>query len=60
MTEFDQWLYEFKRVYRAEGTIPTLTYSTLRVLLDMWHESIIPPDAVRIVKTKEAERASHP
>lgn len=56
MNEFEQWIYEFKRVY---GGSPSLTYSTLRVLLDMWHEGIIPPDAVRIVKTKEAERG-HP
>ena len=50
MTEFEQWIYEFKRLYRGAGGDVELTYRTLRYLLDQWHEDQTPQWAVEHVR----------
>jgi hypothetical protein len=62
--EFEQWLFEFKRLYRGYGGAPELTYRTLRHLLELWNKGQTPQwaaDQVRLlVQREEAEHASHP
>jgi len=50
VTEFEQWVYEFKRLYRGNGGDVELTYRTLRYLLDLWHEDQSPQQAVDQVR----------
>lgn len=62
MIEFEQWLFEFKRVYRADRGTPSLPYETLRYLLDAWHAGFTPSEGVALAKEhlrKEAERGRH-
>lgn len=50
--EFEQWLYEFKRHY---GCHPSLTYPTLKHLLELWNEDVRPMDAVAKVRELVSE-----
>ena len=64
MMEFEQWLYEFKRLYRGTSGDVTLPYRTLRYLLERWNEGDDPKTAVekaRLIVASEARgNASHP
>lgn len=50
MAEFEQWLFEFKRLYREYGGPPSLTYATLRWLLEQWNAQVSPAAAVDLAR----------
>jgi hypothetical protein len=54
MTEYEIWLGEFKRLYKGFKGPPSLTYWTLRYLLDLWHEEDTPAMAVEKVRLMAA------
>jgi hypothetical protein len=41
--EFDQWIFEFRRLW---GGSPKLSMATLAILLNQWHADVTPQEVV--------------